>query len=138
MITAADTATDRRAHVSAVGASFFGWTLDSFDFFVLSFLLTDVARAFGESRTTLTWTLTATLAMRPVGAFAFGIMADRIGRRLATTVNIIFYAVMSALSGLAPSFGWFLGSACPVAGSAWAVSAASAPRSCSGLRYVDK
>src|SRR5262245_60417988 len=104
----ADTAADRRAQWYAVGASFLGWTFDAFDFFVLTFMLTDVAKAFGETRPTLTWTLTATLAMRPVGAFVFGIMADRIGRRLSMTVNIIFYAVASALSGLAPSFGWFL------------------------------
>ena len=108
MILATDTAADRRAQWYAVGASFFGWTFDAFDFFVLTFMLTDVAKAFGETRPTLTWTLTATLAMRPVGAFVFGIMADRVGRRLSMTVNIVFYAVMSALSGLAPSFGWFL------------------------------
>src|SRR6185436_573199 len=88
MVTA-DAAADRRAQWYAVAASFLGWTFDAFDFFVLTFLLTDVARAFGESRPTLTWTLTATLAMRPVGALVFGIMADRIGRRLSTTVNII-------------------------------------------------
>ena len=108
MIAETDTAADRRAQWYAVGASFFGWTFDAFDFFVLTFMLTDVAKAFGETRPTLTWTLTATLAMRPVGALVFGIMADRIGRRLSMTVNIIFYAVASALSGLAPSFGWFL------------------------------
>ena len=108
MILATDTAADRRAQWYAVGASFFGWTFDAFDFFVLTFMLTDVAKAFGETRPTLTWTLTATLAMRPVGAFVFGIMADRVGRRLSMAVNIVFYAVMSALSGLAPSFGWFL------------------------------
>lgn len=99
---------ERRAQWYAVGASFFGWTFDAFDFFVLTFMLTDVAAAFGETRITLTWTLTATLAMRPVGALVFGIMADRLGRRISMTVNIIFYAVMSALSGLAPSFSWFL------------------------------
>ena len=108
MILATDTAADRRAQWYAVGASFFGWTFDAFDFFVLTFMLTDVAKAFGETRPTLTWTLTATLAMRPVGAFVFGIMADRVGRRLSMTVNIVFYSIMSALSGLAPSFGWFL------------------------------
>ena len=88
----------RRAQWYAVGASFFGWTFDAFDFFVLTFMLTDVAKAFGETRTTLTWTLTATLAMRPVGALVFGVMADRLGRRLSMTINIVFYAVMSALS----------------------------------------
>ncbi len=99
---------ERRAQWYAVGASFFGWTFDAFDFFVLTFLLTDVAHAFGESRPTVAFTLTLTLAMRPVGALVFGIMADRFGRRLPMTINIVFYALMSALSGLAPSFGWFL------------------------------
>lgn len=104
----ADPAAERRAQWYAVGASFFGWTFDAFDFFVLTFMLTDVAAAFGETRPTLTWTLTATLAMRPVGALIFGVMADRLGRRISMTINIVFYALMSALSGLAPSYGWFL------------------------------
>lgn len=108
MATRTSAPDERRAQWYAVGASFLGWTFDAFDFFVLTFMLTDVAKAFGETRTTLTWTLTATLAMRPVGALVFGVMADRIGRRLSMTVNIIFYAVMSALSGLAPTFTWFL------------------------------
>ena len=108
MTHAADPGAERRAQWYAVGASFFGWTFDAFDFFVLTFMLTDVAAAFGETRLTLTWTLTATLAMRPVGALIFGVMADRLGRRISMTINIVFYALMSALSGLAPSFGWFL------------------------------
>jgi len=108
MTHAADPGAERRAQWYAVGASFFGWTFDAFDFFVLTFMLTDVAAAFGETRLTLTWTLTATLAMRPIGALIFGVMADRVGRRMSMTINIVFYALMSALSGLAPSFGWFL------------------------------
>ena len=108
MTHAADPGAERRAQWYAVGASFFGWTFDAFDFFVLTFMLSDVAAAFGETRLTLTWTLTATLAMRPVGALIFGVMADRLGRRISMTINIVFYALMSALSGLAPSFGWFL------------------------------
>jgi SHS family lactate transporter-like MFS transporter len=107
--SAVDTRADeRRAQWWAVGASFFGWTFDAFDFFVLTFLLTDVARAFGQSRPSVAFTLTLTLAMRPIGALVFGIMADRFGRRLPMTINIVFYAVMSALSGLAPTFSWFL------------------------------
>ena len=108
MTHAADSGAERRAQWYAVGSSFFGWTFDAFDFFVLTFMLSDVAAAFGETRLTLTWTLTATLAMRPVGALIFGVMADRLGRRISMTINIVFYALMSALSGLAPSFGWFL------------------------------
>jgi len=38
----------------------------------------------------------------------FGIMADRLGRRLPLMINVIFYAVISVLSGLAPSYQAFL------------------------------
>jgi SHS family lactate transporter-like MFS transporter len=89
-------------------ASFLGWTFDAFDFFVLTFLITDIAKAFGESRPNVAFTLTLTLAMRPIGALIFGVMADRYGRRLPMMINIVFYAVMSALSGLAPTFTTFL------------------------------
>ena len=101
-------ADERRAQWYAVSASFLGWTFDAFDFFVLTFLLTDVAKAFGMTRPAVAFTLTLTLAMRPIGALIFGIMADRFGRRIPMTLNIVFYAVASALSGLAPSYTWFL------------------------------
>lgn len=98
----------RRQQLNTVLASFLGWTFDAFDFFILTFLLTDIANAFGETRQSVAFTLTLTLAMRPIGALIFGMMADRFGRRIPMTINIVFYAVVSALSGLAPSFGWFL------------------------------
>ena len=95
-------AEERRQQRNAVLASFLGWTFDAFDFFVLTFLITDIAKTFGESRPNVAFTLTLTLAMRPFGALIFGMMADRYGRRLPMTINIVFYALMSALSGLAP------------------------------------
>jgi len=97
-----------RQQRNTVLASFLGWTFDAFDFFVLTFLLTDIAKAFGETRQSVAFTLTLTLAMRPIGALIFGVMADRYGRRISMTINIVFYAVVSAASGLAPTFGWFL------------------------------
>jgi SHS family lactate transporter-like MFS transporter len=114
MVTTPDTAAigavaaERRNQRNVVLASFLGWTFDAFDFFVLTFLITDIATSFGESRPNVALTLTLTLAMRPVGALIFGMMADRYGRRLPMTINIVFYAVMSALSGLAPTFRTFL------------------------------
>ncbi len=98
----------RRDQRNAVFASFLGWTFDAFDFFVLTLLIPDIAKAFGESRPNVVFTLTITLAMRPIGALIFGVMADRYGRRVPMTINIIFYAVMSAASGLAPTFRVFL------------------------------
>src|SRR5256714_9049533 len=93
---------------NAVLAGFLGWTLDALDFFLLTLVIDDVAKSFGRTRPDVAFALTVTLAMRPVGAIVFGIMADRLGRRLPLMLNVIFYAVISVLSGLAPSYQAFL------------------------------
>ncbi len=93
---------------NAVLAGFLGWTLDAFDFFILTLVIDDIAKSFGRSRPDIAFALTATLAMRPIGAVVFGIMADHLGRRLPLMMNVIFYAVISVLSGLAPSYQVFL------------------------------
>jgi len=93
---------------SALVASFLGWTLDAFDFFVLVFALPTVAAEFGKDVPALALTLTVTLAFRPVGAFLFGLMADRYGRRLPLMIDLVFYSVIEVLSGLAPNYTTFL------------------------------
>src|SRR5476649_939309 len=99
---------ERTNQRNAVLAGFLGWTLDAFDFFILTLVIDDIAKSFGRSRPDIAFTLTVALAMRPLGAIIFGIMADRFGRRLPLMVNVIFYAVISVLSGLAPSYRAFL------------------------------
>src|SRR5207244_10137730 len=89
---------------NAVLAGFLGWTLDALDFFLLTLVIDDVAKSFGRTRPDIAFTLTVTLAMRPLGAIIFGIMADRLGRRLPLMINVVFYAVISVLSALAPSY----------------------------------
>jgi SHS family lactate transporter-like MFS transporter len=109
VITPAAATVDRTNQRNAVLAGFLGWTLDAFDFFILTLVLDDVAHAFGKSRTQVALAITLTLAMRPVGAVIFGLMADRWGRRLPLMLNVIFYAIISVLCGLAPTYGVFLG-----------------------------
>jgi SHS family lactate transporter-like MFS transporter len=92
---------------NAVLSGFLGWTLDAFDFFVLIFVVSAIARDFGRSIPAIALTITASLAMRPVGAFVFGILADRYGRRYLLMANIIFYSLMEILSGLAPNYKIF-------------------------------
>jgi MFS transporter, SHS family, lactate transporter len=89
-------------------ASFLGWTLDAFDFFVLVFVVPAVAREFHRPISHIAYTITITLIMRPVGALLFGWMADVYGRRMPLLIDVIFYSVIEVLSGLAPSYGWFL------------------------------
>jgi len=102
------TPAERANQRNAVLAGFLGWTLDAFDFFILTLVVDDIAKSFGRSRPDVAFALTVTLAMRPIGAIVFGIMADRLGRRLPLILNVIFYAVISVLSGLAPSYQVFL------------------------------
>ena len=92
---------------NALLAGFLGWTLDAFDFFILVMCLEGVAHDFHRSIPDIALTLTASLAMRPVGAFIFGIIADHYGRRLPLMLDIIFYSVIEVLSGLAPSYAVF-------------------------------
>ena len=101
-------AAERANQRNAVLAGFLGWTLDAFDFFVLTFIVQDVATAFGKSRADIAWTVGLALITRPVGAIVFGLIADRFGRRLPLMLNVIFYAVISVLCGLAPNYGTFV------------------------------
>src|SRR5574340_1712447 len=93
---------------NAVLAGFLGWTLDAFDFFILTFVLSAVATDFNKTIPEMALTLTASLVMRPVGALIFGLLADRYGRKGPLMVTIIFYSVMEILSGLAPTYQVFL------------------------------
>jgi SHS family lactate transporter-like MFS transporter len=92
----------------AVAASFLGWTLDAFDFFVLVFLVDTLAVQFKVPKSSIIWTLTATLAMRPVGAVVFGVLADRYGRRKPLMANVIFFSIIELLCGFAPNYTVFL------------------------------
>jgi len=98
----------RREQRNALMASFLGWTLDAFDFFILVMVLTEIAKDFNCSNATIAFTLSVTLAFRPVGAFLFGLMADRYGRRIPLMIVIAFYSVFEIASGLAPNYATFL------------------------------
>ncbi len=94
--------------VNAVLASFLGWALDAFDFFVLVFAVPAIAKEFGTDLKAIAFTITVTLAFRPVGAFVFGLMADRYGRRIPLMIDLVFYSIVEVASGFAPTYTWFL------------------------------
>lgn len=91
-----------------VMACFLGWTIDAFDFFILVFVVSDVAREFGTSITTITWALTLTLGLRPVGALLFGRLADRYGRKPVLMANILSFSLLAVATGFAPNLMVFL------------------------------
>src|SRR5713226_1031104 len=89
-------------------ACFLGWALDAFDFFLLTFVITVMARDFGTSVAKLSYAITLTLAMRPVGAFIFGLLGDRFGRRIPLMIDIVFYSAMELLTAFSPNYSWLL------------------------------
>jgi SHS family lactate transporter-like MFS transporter len=89
-------------------ACFLGWALDALDFFLLTFVIAPMARDFGTSIAELTYAITLTLAMRPVGAFIFGLLGDRFGRRIPLMIDVIFYSLMELLTAFSPNYTWLL------------------------------
>lgn len=88
--------------------SFLGWTVDAFDFFVMIFVVTDIAKEFGVTITDITWAITLTLALRAIGAVFFGRLADRLGRRPAFVINVLTFSAFQVLTGFSPSLTFFL------------------------------
>jgi SHS family lactate transporter-like MFS transporter len=89
-------------------ACFLGWSLDAFDFLVLTFCVSAIATQFQTKVSAVAEAIFLTLAMRPVGALLFGVMADRFGRRVTLMVDIIAYSVFELASAFAPSLKAFL------------------------------
>jgi MFS transporter, SHS family, lactate transporter len=88
----------------AVIAGFCGWLLDAFDFFLVTFCLTAIARDFHKSDTQIALVISMTLLFRPLGGFLFGVLAERYGRRLPLMINIGVFAVAEIFTGLAPNY----------------------------------
>jgi MFS transporter, SHS family, lactate transporter len=91
-----------------VAASYLGWTLDAFDYFILVFVLRDVAGTFTVSITAVSLAIWLTLAMRPLGAFIFGRLADRFGRRPVLMLDVGLYSLFGFATAFAPSLAVFL------------------------------
>lgn len=88
---------------NAFMASFLGWTMDAFDYFLVVLVYADIATTFHHTKTDVAFLTTATLAMRPVGALLFGLWADRVGRRVPLMVDVSFYSVIGFLCAFAPN-----------------------------------
>ncbi len=89
-------------------ASFLGWTLDAFDFLLLTFVITRIATTFGRSVPEVAFAITLTLMCRPLGALLFGWIADRYGRRTPLMIDIALYSILELLTAFSPNFTAFL------------------------------
>src|SRR3954469_18194706 len=93
---------------NAFVAAWLGWAMDAFDYFLLVFVITDVADTFGTTKTHVAVATTLTLAARPGGAAIFGYAADKKGRRPALFVCVLFYSTVGFLTGFSSSLTMLL------------------------------
>lgn len=96
------------AQRNTVIASFLGWTLDAFDFFILVFVIKDIAKEFNTSIPAVSIAIFLTLAMRPIGALIFGLASDRYGRRITLMVDVLLYSALELLSGFSTGLTMFI------------------------------
>ncbi|MBB3002483.1 MULTISPECIES: MFS transporter [Paraburkholderia] len=89
-------------------AAYLGWTLDAFDFFLMVFVLKDIATEFNTKIPAVAFAITLTLAMRPLGALIFGRLADKYGRRPTLMINIACYSLLELLTGFSPNLTTFI------------------------------
>jgi SHS family lactate transporter-like MFS transporter len=95
---------ERKGWRFAVGSGILGWVLDAFDFFVVVFLFDTLAEHFHVSKASVVYTLTLTLAMRPLGALFFGALADRFGRKRPLIFCVLYFSLLTVLTGFAPNY----------------------------------
>jgi SHS family lactate transporter-like MFS transporter len=99
---------ERKGWRFAVGSGILGWVLDAFDFFVVVFLFDTLAEHFHVSKASVVYTLTLTLAMRPLGALFFGALADRFGRKRPLIFCVLYFSLLTVLTGFAPNYTIFV------------------------------
>jgi len=97
-----------KSQKNVVVAAYLGWTLDAFDFFLMVFMFKDIASTFHVDVKSVVEATFLTLAARPIGAFVFGRLADRFGRKPTLMWNILAFSVLEGASGFAPSLTSFL------------------------------
>ena len=84
--------------------TFAAWTLDSFDFTILTFVLIDIQRSFTVNKALAGALGTVTLFFRVFGGISAGTLADRFGRKGPILFSIAWYTTFALLSGMSTSY----------------------------------
>ncbi|CRG91598.1 Carboxylic acid transporter protein homolog [Talaromyces islandicus] len=82
---------------------------DAFDYYSVSMTLTELSTAFDTDNESLSWAMTITMMLRPVGAIISGIFSDRYGRKWPLIVNLALLIVLELVSGFCNTLPQFLG-----------------------------
>src|SRR5690606_24838035 len=85
-----------------------GWLFDAMDVGILSFVIAALAVDWSLTSTQMGWIGSVNSIGMAVGAFVFGIYADRVGRKKVFIITLVLFSVASGLSALTTSLAAFL------------------------------
>lgn len=85
-----------------------GWMFDAMDVGILSFVIAAIALDWNLTPSEMGWIGSVNSIGMAVGAFGFGMLADRIGRKQVFMITLILFSVASGLSALTTTFAAFL------------------------------
>jgi SHS family lactate transporter-like MFS transporter len=87
---------------------FFGWTIDSFDFFIVSASASAIAESLDVTITQITWALTLVLMLRSAGAVIFGLSSDYWCRKWPYIICCICFVALEVGMGFVKTYRQFL------------------------------
>jgi MFS family permease len=90
-------------HYKILLLSWAGWTFDFYDLMLYSFLLLPIGKDLHLSRVALSYVLGSSLTATALGGVMFGLLADKLGRKVVLSWTIAVYSVGAFLCGFSNS-----------------------------------
>ncbi|MEK4254216.1 MFS transporter [Ureibacillus sp. FSL K6-2830] len=91
-----------------LGVAGVGWLFDAMDVGILSFIIAALAVDWGLSSNEMGWIGSVNSIGMAVGAFLFGLMADKIGRKTIFIVTLLVFSIASGISAFTTTLAAFL------------------------------
>jgi len=91
-----------------LGIAGLGWLFDAMDVGILSFIIAALHVEWKLTPQEMSWIGSVNSIGMAVGAFVFGLLADRVGRKYVFMITLLFFSIGSGLSALTTTLWAFL------------------------------
>jgi len=108
VLTSTSSKTKPISRKKLLGVAGTGWMFDAMDVGILSFVIAALAAEWGLSSSQMGWIGSINSIGMAVGAFIFGVFADKVGRKKIFIWTLVIFSVASGLSALTTTFVLFL------------------------------